>query len=265
MSEIEELARLVGVQALDREIARLHALTDEKIPLEVEALEKEVAAARARVEELRQAGAERTKKRRQQEGDLKTAQDKLQHIKHGLHAIKSNREYTAAMNEIAAGEEAISRLEDALLELMEEGERAERELVRREREQKGEEAGVRGRQEVLRQELAALQAELEETKTARAREAGEVSAELLARYEKIRANKNGVAVVPLADGVCGGCASRLPPQLGLEVRAGEGLHYCPFCGRILHALGEKSAADAMTSEPAGPDGAPGTNAAAGES
>ena len=243
MGDAAELAHLVEVQALDRDIARLQGQT-ETLPRSIEELEREVAASHARLEALRQAGAGQLKKRRNLEEELRTAQDKRDHILKGLHAIKSNREYTAAMNEIAAAKETVSQLEDALLELMEGMERGERELARGVREQSTVETGLRRQQEELRQELARVRQELEGLQAERARQVQTVSADLLGRYEKIRANKNGIAVVPLADGVCGGCSSRLPPQLGLDVRTGDEIRYCPHCGRILHAVGDKNGAPA---------------------
>ena len=66
-----------------------------------------------------------------------------------------------------------------------------------------------------------------------------INAEIFKRYQRIREKKDGVAVVPVADGFCGGCSIALPPQLINDVLKGEDLVACRNCLRILY-LKEKN-------------------------
>ena len=52
-------------------------------------------------------------------------------------------------------------------------------------------------------------------------------------YNRVRPAKEGIAVVAIKDGVCGGCFNAVPRQLALELRKGEKHAVCEYCGRII--------------------------------
>jgi len=57
---------------------------------------------------------------------------------------------------------------------------------------------------------------------------------LLKSYEKVRDNmRNGLAVVPVKRGACGGCFNVVPPQKQAEIREKKKIIVCEHCGRIL--------------------------------
>jgi predicted nucleic acid-binding Zn-ribbon protein len=57
---------------------------------------------------------------------------------------------------------------------------------------------------------------------------------LVKSYTKIRANaKNGLAVVMVKRGACGGCFNTVPPQRQADIREKKKLIVCEHCGRIL--------------------------------
>ena len=57
---------------------------------------------------------------------------------------------------------------------------------------------------------------------------------LLKSYQKIRDNSmNGLAVVHVSRGACGGCFSIVPPQRQADIRERKKLIVCEHCGRIL--------------------------------
>ena len=57
---------------------------------------------------------------------------------------------------------------------------------------------------------------------------------LVKSYNKIRANaKNGLAVVLVKRGACGGCFNTVPPQRQADIREKKKLIVCEHCGRIL--------------------------------
>ena len=60
-----------------------------------------------------------------------------------------------------------------------------------------------------------------------------LSTRYAASYERIRKAKNGLAVVPVLRGACGGCFKSLPPQRILEIRQMDRMFLCEVCGRIL--------------------------------
>jgi len=58
--------------------------------------------------------------------------------------------------------------------------------------------------------------------------------EMLFKFERIIRSKSGLGIVALKRGVCTGCHMILPMQFVNEVRAGEGILFCPYCSRILY-------------------------------
>ena len=84
-------------------------------------------------------------------------------------------------------------------------------------------------------QLIVSESEEEEQKLLKEREkaAGQVEDRLYKSYNKIRNNaKNGLAVVPVRRGACGGCFNVVPPQRQADVREKKKLIVCEHCGRI---------------------------------
>ncbi|HMU04035.1 MAG TPA: C4-type zinc ribbon domain-containing protein, partial [Saprospiraceae bacterium] len=62
----------------------------------------------------------------------------------------------------------------------------------------------------------------------------EIDERLLTSYDKIRKTyRNGLAVVTVARGACGGCFNRIPPQLIIEIGVMKKIIACEHCGRVL--------------------------------
>lgn len=232
---MEDLEQLVALQALDADLARLREAMA-AVPRELARLDAELAAARARYTTVQHAAEETMKTRRNKEQDLKGVLAARDGRNQKLHAIKTNQEYTAAMHELDAMKGQIRALEDAIVELMEREEQIAREVVTARKALAAEEERVRGEQETQRRELARLEAECAGRESERKAAADRVAALNLSRYERIRGGKGGLAVVPIENGVCGGCFRRLPPQLALEVKTGVDIVYCQFCGRMLYTV-----------------------------
>lgn len=57
-------------------------------------------------------------------------------------------------------------------------------------------------------------------------------ADLLRKYETIRARK-GTAVAEVSGGICRACHISIPPQLFAKLHAGTDIYQCPNCQRIL--------------------------------
>ncbi len=57
---------------------------------------------------------------------------------------------------------------------------------------------------------------------------------LLAAFKRIRKNaRNGLGVVPIQRGACGGCFNKIPPQKQMDIKLGKKIIVCEYCGRIM--------------------------------
>jgi predicted nucleic acid-binding Zn-ribbon protein len=60
----------------------------------------------------------------------------------------------------------------------------------------------------------------------------DIEERLITSYEKIRGRyRNGLAVVPVDRGACGGCFNEIPPQIQLEISLRKKVVACEHCGR----------------------------------
>ena len=64
-----------------------------------------------------------------------------------------------------------------------------------------------------------------------------IEAPLMATYRDLYDHKDGVAIVKIVKGICGGCFMNLPESTMKKVKRRD-LEFCTNCGRILYADGE---------------------------
>lgn len=61
-----------------------------------------------------------------------------------------------------------------------------------------------------------------------------VGDDIIYKFDRIVRKKEGVAIVPIKNGVCTGCNIMLTPQFVNEVREEASISFCPYCSRILY-------------------------------
>jgi uncharacterized protein len=147
---------------------------------------------------------------------------------------RKNEEYRALAHEIDGCKEAIVKIEDREIELMEQGEAAQKEVVRathnanEARKLADDQVAQLGtREQNLKKELTELEANREEL-------AGAVDDVARSKYDRLVKNKGENVVVGVQHGVCGGCHMKLQPQLLVSAQAQQELVTCSNCGRILY-------------------------------
>ncbi|HLW19881.1 MAG TPA: C4-type zinc ribbon domain-containing protein [Cyclobacteriaceae bacterium] len=78
------------------------------------------------------------------------------------------------------------------------------------------------------------EAEENKLKADKDKAAKKIEERIIKSYKKIRENaKNGLAVVMVKRGACGGCFNIVPPQRQADIREKKKLIVCEHCGRIL--------------------------------
>ena len=154
--------------------------------------------------------------------------------------ITNPKDLERMSGELASLERRITTLEDEELEVMERLEEAQGRLLDVQthmdaaKDRAGSAATARAeRSGELDQQLGEVTARRDAT-------APELPADLLALYEKLRANKDGVGVGELRRKECGGCRLSLnPADLAVITRAPvDDVVRCEECGRILVRTGE---------------------------
>ncbi len=228
----EELKRLLQLQEMDDELSSLERAKVE-LPRKIEVLEERIKEANQRLDDRKVDLEELKRRKRHSEMELRDTEAGLKDLQAKVYEIKTNKEYDALQNEIASKKEKISNSEEEILTLMSQIEEMEEEIQKlgEDFDSISQESGAE--LEAQKRDLATLEEKIAIKKGERKNIAVHISQKALATYERVSKGKNGLAVVRIRKGACGGCFKSLPPQNLQEIRRKDQLITCENCGRIL--------------------------------
>ena len=151
-----------------------------------------------------------------------------------MHQVKTNKEYSALQDEINRVKADNSVIEEAILNIFDQvdienkGIVAEREILKK------EDLAMAEEKKVLAASADEVKVEVDNLRVRRNELAVKVDKNILTRYGRISANKDGLAVVPIIDDSCQGCFGLMPAQVINEVRMKNAIVCCENCTRILY-------------------------------
>jgi predicted nucleic acid-binding Zn-ribbon protein len=215
--------------------ARVAALTHEldQSPHQIAAVEAELAARRAKFDDLKMSTRQVEADRKKIDLDVQTRQGAISRYRTQQQTTRKNEEFAALNHEIEHAEKEIAVLEDSELELMEAYDKglaavaeAQKDLMAVEEKAKHKKADLEKRAALVAADLVGAEEKQAQAETA-------VPEEDLARYRRILKSKKDVAIVPISGQSCSGCHMKLTSQTILSARGGEGLTACENCGRIV--------------------------------
>ena len=229
----QKLDSLIKLQQIDSDLDELTKVRG-ALPEEVEDLEDEIAGYQTRITKIENEITEVEKGIEDKRVAIKNAEKLIAKYQEQQMNVRNNREYDAITKEIELQQLEIQISEKKIKEAYESLE-----------EKKGQIETTRELLNERNKDLSSKKSELdviiseseeEEQKLMKVREKAtkQIEDRLLKSYTKIRNNaKNGLAVVPVKRGACGGCFNVVPPQRQAEVRERKKLIVCEHCGRIL--------------------------------
>lgn len=228
----EEIDALWALRELDEKMLACRAETA-RFPDERGTMAHRVSNERAHVEESKSRLAAAQMGRRQLEKDIDVLAEQERKFQSQLPAVKKNEEYTALLHEISATRQKRSDLETRVLLQLEEEEQVQAERPIREAalhaaEREAAERGAKldTAESEIHAKLAALEAE-------RAQRLTLLTPMTRSRYERVRASREGRAVVAILKGACGGCYRTQPPQMLQEAKRRDRFVICDGCGLLL--------------------------------
>ena len=230
--------RLLDLQALDTKLGQL-AHRRRSVPeiAELAELETRALVLRDRAVASRTVVTDLEREMARAEADVASVRERIARDQKLLDggSVGSAKQLTDLQHEIESLRARVSVLEDAELEVMERLEEAQARV-----------AEVSGQTEELAQRQAAatrardaafadVDAEVARVEGERARVVADVPADLLALYDRIRADSGGVGAAALHRGRCQGCQLTLTPaDLGrIRAEAADEVVRCEECRRIL--------------------------------
>ena len=230
----DELAVLYQVQQADTETRRLQAALagldngDE--------LASEIVSAEAELVDLLEQRRATDKEQMDCQLELATLQEKKQKFHGQLYggSINNPRQLQDLQKEVDMLSREIAKLEDRILELMQETEdqrsdEASREARLAESRQTLEEVRAKCAKTEIR-----LRGELTDLAADRKALAEQINTHRLKRYEQIRARQGNVGLVRVTGSTCPGCQIALASEVIKELKARSANQSCDNCGRILY-------------------------------
>ncbi len=145
--------------------------------------------------------------------------------------IQNPKELASLQHEVELFKAKRSRLDDGVLAVMDEVERAENDVAAANTALQKLEAAWNQEQQKLTAEAAKLRSKLTDLTQKRQSLLAGIDTPVVGVYDKLRKQK-GQAVARVEQGVCRGCRISLPSSDLQQVRSGN-LVYCSSCGRIL--------------------------------
>jgi len=229
----ETIEKLLILQDRDRKIRRTQGELANIEP-ERQALKAKASAAQSNLEGAKTRIREIESSRKDLELEVQAKKDLISKYANQQFQTRKNEEYRALAHEIETCKQAIFKIEDQEIGLMEQAEAFQKEVVRATH-------GAGEAKKLVEEQITALNSremnlkkELEELLANRQELASAVDDSARGRYDRLVKNKGENVVVGIQHGVCGGCHMKVPPQILVSCQAQQELVTCSNCGRILY-------------------------------
>jgi len=229
----EELQLLVDLQNKDTSISELNEII-KNLPVKVQQWKENYKTKEDKMNQMRKEKENLEKDLRSKERKLQVIEEDLKKLRGRIYEIKTQKEMVSLDAEIKKNEEEKSKLEDGILQLMDANDELYNKINSFSKELEEELVELKKTEAETNQKIELNTNKLTTALKERKEISEKISKNMLALYEKIRANKNNLAVVPIKNGVCQGCFVTLPPQLVNEVKEGSKIVRCESCIRILY-------------------------------
>jgi predicted nucleic acid-binding Zn-ribbon protein len=229
----KKLDNLVKLQKIDSKRDELVKVRG-ALPEEVMDLEDEIVGYQTRVDKQNQELADHEGNIESNRVAIKDAEKLIKKYEEQQMNVRNNREYDAITKEIELQQLEIQILEKRIKESFAKIDLKKEEIAITQdilTERTKDLESKKSELEVITQE-----SEDDEKKLLKDREKASKNVEdrLLKSYNKVRNNmRNGLAVVSVKRGACGGCFNVVPPQKQAEIREKKKVIVCEHCGRIL--------------------------------
>ncbi|MEA5141811.1 zinc ribbon domain-containing protein [Arcicella rigui] len=229
----QKLEALLKLQNIDSALDSIKKMRGD-LPEEVRDLEDEVAGIETRISKFNKEIAILEEDITKNRNAKREAEKLVNKYKDQQMNVRNNREYDAISKEI--------ELQQLEMELADKRTREfEFKILNKKDDVSETETRLNTRKkdlEAKRKELSVLIAESEEDEQKllnnRDKAVKYVEERLLRPYDKLRGNyPNGLAVVLVKRGACGGCFSAVPPQRQADIKDKKRIIVCEHCGRIL--------------------------------
>lgn len=228
----KQIEQLVVLQTVDDEIKGLEVEV-RQAPLELSELEGRLAQLKERQAQVQERLDLLKVQQKRLEGEIEDDGHKIKKSKNKLMAVGNSKEYHAMMREMDSMEKLNRLREEERIAVMEEFTRQDTAMQELAAEMDALMEGYDAKKATLDERLAKAQSRLDSLGKRRNKAGKVVPPPILGRYEFIRSRIEHPVIVPVTEGICGGCHIKIPPQSYNELQKGKQILGCPNCQRII--------------------------------
>ncbi|MCB9184800.1 MAG: hypothetical protein H6591_12900 [Flavobacteriales bacterium] len=229
----EKLVELYRLQTIDSQVDRIKVQRGE-LPLEVQDLEDEVAGLETRLNKLQEELAEIEGQVSEKQNQIKDAKAQIKKYEGQQAKVRNNREYDSLTKEIEFQNLEIQLAEKRIKEFKAQMEAKQAVVDESKAKHDERKKDLEQKKKELDDIIAETEKEEKELAKKSAAASQHIEERLLSAYHRIRSNaRNGLGVVPVERGSCGGCFNAIPPQRQLDIGSHKKIIVCEHCGRIL--------------------------------
>ena len=228
----DQVRALESLQELDFKIEQIKK-SRVALPSKLKTIEEGFQRAKLAVDTKRNQLVELEKIERQAKAGMELNQERLNRASTKLEAVHNSNEYNAANKEIDQLKKMNSNLEAQLAKCVADLETERKALTDLEAALELKSSEREAQIQAGNDENSKLNRDIETLISQRVPFTEKVEKRILAQYDRIRAGRGGVGIVPTVSGRCSGCNMMVPPQLYNQIQRGAELHQCPSCNRLL--------------------------------
>jgi predicted nucleic acid-binding Zn-ribbon protein len=228
-----DLVKLLELQAKDAVLSGAEQrLAD--LNRDAAALDEALQRARASLEAAQKALAEGRRRRDEMEAKIESYRLLQDRRRLRLEHVRNPKEASTLMAELDLARSVVAKEENDWIRSAETVTQLERKASEEERNVALVEEGQAPEREQLQGRVAALEAELAAANADREQTAGRLDRQLRTRYERLRKSRLTAVVVPLISNGCGACHTAVPLNRRSQIRSGAVIEGCEACGAILY-------------------------------
>lgn len=232
----QKLEFLMELQAIDSQMDEFRKIRGD-LPEEVRDLEDEIAGYETRINRFKQEVGSLKDEITKYKNSIKDAEKLIKKYEEQQMNVRNNREYDAISKEVETQQLDIQifekRIKEATLKIDQKN--LDIEAIQNTLEERTKDLDTKKQElDVI---IAETKAQEEELQGVREEAAAKIEERLLFSYNRLRNNYgNGLAVVAVRRGACGGCFNMVPPQRQAEIRERKKIIVCEHCGRIMASV-----------------------------
>jgi predicted nucleic acid-binding Zn-ribbon protein len=229
----EKLSTLYQLQTMMTEIDKIKTLRGE-LPLEVQDLEDEIAGLETRLQNYQSEIKDFENAVVEQKHKITESTGLIEKYKTQLDNVRNNREFDNLSKEIEFQGLEIEFSEKKIREYNDAVNRKKTEITELTEKLEGRKADLVLKKNELEQIISETKQDEEKLRDKAKKLEANIEPRLLTAFKRIRKGaRNGLAVVYVQRGACGGCFNKIPPQKQLDIKLRKKIIVCEYCGRIM--------------------------------